>query len=217
MRVLLLTDIHGDTEKLSKILSREEYDAVICAGDLGDANQFDNYEANLIQVLESFDQQGKLVKAIPGNMDPERACVEKLREYRLNLHKRVGSFDSFDAVGFGGGITPFDTYFEPSGQEIRDAVSILQKRMKSDTTVAVIHQPPQGMLDVVDGRHAGSPEVRELIEETDFDLMVTGHIHESRGIDTLGDTKIINPGPVANGYYGVAEIGRDITLEMKQI
>lgn len=217
MRVLLITDIHGETGKLSKILSREEYDAVLCAGDLSDASQFDDYEANLVEVLESFNQQGKLVKAIPGNMDPERDCVEKLREYRLNLHKRVGSFDSFDAVGFGGGQTPFDTFYEPEGSEIKETISVLRDRMKSDTCVAVIHQPPEGKLDVVDNEHTGSTEVRELIEESDFDLMLTGHIHEARGIDTLGGTKMINPGPVANGYYGVAEIGREIELEMKQL
>jgi len=40
MRVLLITDIHGDVETLSKILDKEEYDAVLCAGDLSDANEF---------------------------------------------------------------------------------------------------------------------------------------------------------------------------------
>ncbi len=219
MRVLLLTDIHGEVEKLEKILEREEYNAILCAGDLGDANEFSDYGANLEEVLEAFDQQtGKLVNAVPGNMDPEEGCVRKLIEHRINLHKNIASLGNFEAVGFGGGQTPFGTPFEPSGKNIKEAVDLLYQRMTSDTRVAVIHQPPKDTkLDLVDGDHVGSEEVRELIEEKDFDLFLTGHIHEARGRQKIGDTLAVNPGPVIEGYYAVADIEDGIELEMKQL
>jgi Icc-related predicted phosphoesterase len=218
MKTLLLTDIHGDVEKLGKILEREEFDAVLCAGDLSDAREFNDYESKLEEVLEEFNVKDKLVKAVPGNMDPEETCVKHLRDRRINLHRKIGAFDGFEAVGYGGGITPFGTPFEPSGEEIKNAVETLSQRMSSDTKVAVIHQPPaDSKLDVADGDHVGSPEVRELIEESDFDLLLTGHIHESRGRDEISGTTAVNPGPVLEGFYAVAEIGEEIEVEMRQL
>ncbi|MFB6208130.1 MAG: metallophosphoesterase [Candidatus Nanohaloarchaea archaeon] len=218
MRVLLLTDIHGESEKLEKIVSREDYDAILCAGDLSDAGKFDDYEANLEKVLDTLDRQGKLVKAVPGNMDPERQCMEKLIERRMNIHKKIASFDSFDVVGFGGGITPFGTPFEPDEEEIRETINTLKDRMKAETQVAVIHQPPSNTeLDIAEGEHVGSQAVRKLIEDNDFDLLLTGHIHESYGIDEIAGTRMINPGPVAEGRYGVAEFDEEIELKLKQL
>lgn len=218
MRTLLITDIHGDTEKLEKIIERENFDAILCAGDLSDAREFDDYEAKLEEVLELFDKKDKLVKAVPGNMDPEEACVKALRERRINLHRKIGSFDGFEALGHGGGITPFGTPFEPSGEEIKNTVETLSQRMKSDTKLAVIHQPPANSeLDLAEGDHVGSPEVRELLEESEFDLVLTGHIHESRGRDSFEGTVAVNPGPVLEGFYAVAEIGDGIAVEMKQL
>ena len=218
MRTLLVTDIHGDHEKLEKIIEREEFDTILCAGDLGDANEYQNYTENLEQVLGKFNQKDKLVKAVPGNMDREEDCVKALRQHRINLHQKIASFEGFEAVGFGGGITPFGTPFEPAEEEIRKALEILQERMTSDTKVGVIHQPPKDTkVDIADGNHVGSQEVRELIEESNFDLVVTGHIHESRGQDSLAETKIGNPGPVLDGFYAVADIEDSIEVELKQI
>jgi len=218
MRVLLITDIHGEVEKLEKILSREEYDAVLCAGDLSDAKKFDDYEANLNEVLDCFEQQGVMTKSVPGNMDPEEDCVRELIQRRMNIHKKIASFEEFEAVGFGGGETPFNTFFEPSGEEVYNAVSTLYDRMKADRKVAVIHHPPADTeLDIADGNHVGMPEVKQLVEEKDFKLLLTGHIHESKGRQMIGDTLAVNPGPVLDGCYAVAEIGENIEVEMKQV
>ena len=128
------------------------------------------------------------------------------------------SFEKFEAVGFGGGQTPFGTPFEPEGEEIRNTVSTLYDRMSSDKRFAVIHQPPKDTeLDIADGNHVGSREVRSLIEEKDFQLLLTGHIHESRGRDELAGTLMVNPGPVMEGYYGVAEVNEEIEVELKQL
>lgn len=213
-----MTDIHGHTEELEKILEKEEYDAVLCAGDISDAREYEDYGEKLEEVLDTFDRKGKLVKAVPGNMDPEEECVEELIQRRLNIHKKIASFESFDVVGYGGGKTPFGTPFEPEGSEIEEALTTLYGRMKSGTKVAVVHQPPSDTsLDLVDGDHVGSPDVRELVEEKDFDLFVTGHIHESFGTDRLSGTLMVNPGPVMEGRYAVAEIGEEPEVELKQI
>lgn len=218
MKVLLLTDIHGETEKLEKIIEKESYDALLCAGDLSDANEYSQYEEKVYEVLEAFEDGGEMSKAVPGNMDREEECVRALIDHRMNIHKKIASFEEFDVVGYGGGQTPFDTPFEPSGDEIYQALNTLYGRMKSDTKVGVIHQPPKdSKLDIVDGKHVGSEKVRDLIEEKDFSLVLTGHIHESDGVDEIEGTKVVNPGAVADGKYGIAEIGEEIDLEINEI
>lgn len=218
MRVLLTTDIHGDLDSLETILENEDYDVALCAGDISDASSYSDYTGRLEEILEAFNEQRKLAKAVPGNMDPEEDCVGTLIDYRMNLHKNVASFDAFDAIGFGGGITPFGTPFEPEEDEIKDVLSQLYGRMQADTRVAVIHQPPFGIAaDVTDGDHVGSKAVRDLIEETDLDVVVTGHVHEGRSIDTLAGTTVINPGPVQEGYYGIMEIDDGVDVELKEL
>lgn len=218
MRALLLTDIHGEVEKLEKIVEKEDFDVILCAGDLSDAKKFENYEEVLENVLDAFERQGKIAKTIPGNMDPEDICMKQLIERRMNIHKKVASFEEFDVVGFGGGISPFETPFEPDEKDIRETLEALYPRMRADKKVAVIHQPPFGSsVDIFDEEHVGSKEVRKLVENLDFDLVLTGHIHESRSIDNIEDTAVVNPGPVLEGYYGVAEVDDEIRIDMRQI
>lgn len=218
MRVLLLTDIHGEIENLENIIEKESYDALLCAGDLSDANEYIQYEEKLYEVLKAFEDGGEMSKAVPGNMDREEECIRALIDHRMNIHKNIASFEKFEVVGFGGGQTPFDTPFEPSGEEIYQVLDTLYGRMKSNTKVGVIHQPPNNSeLDVVDGEHVGSEKVKSLIEEKAFDLVLTGHIHESDSIDEIEETKVVNPGAVADGKYGIAEIEEDIDLEIKEI
>ncbi|PSH01470.1 MAG: hypothetical protein BRC26_03435 [Nanohaloarchaea archaeon QH_8_44_6] len=137
----------------------------------------------------------------------------------MSLHKNLTSFENFEAIGFGGGQTPFGTPYEPSGEEIKNTLNQLYERFQSDTRIAVIHQPPENTeLDKVDEDHVGSPEVRELIEDHDFDLVLTGHIHEARGEDTIGNTKLVNPGPVTEGFYATTEIDQDsVEVELKSL
>lgn len=65
MKVLLLTDIHGETEKLEKIIEKEEYDAVLCAGDLSDANEYSQYGKNCMKYLRPLKTLEKCRKPFP--------------------------------------------------------------------------------------------------------------------------------------------------------
>lgn len=218
MKLLLVTDIHGDHDTLERILERETFDAILCAGDLGDAGSFTDYEGNLDDVIQTFDRQGALVQAVPGNMDEEDTCIKTLIDYRINLHKNIASLGELEAVGFGGGLTPFGTPFEPDEDDIVEALDTLYDRMNADQKIAVVHQPPHGTAaDVTDGEHVGSEKLRTFVEEHDLALYVTGHIHEGRSKDTLADTTIVNPGPVQDGYYAVAEIDDGIDVELKAV
>jgi len=48
--------------------------------------------------------------------------------------------------------------------------------------------------------------VRSFIEQEQPLICFTGHIHEGVGIDSIGKTKIVNPGPFKDGGYALANI-----------
>jgi len=64
----------------------------------------------------------------------------------------------------------------------------------------------------------GSVAVRLFIEKYQPKICFTGHIHESVGVDKIGDTHIINPGMLNRGCFAYAEIGENVdTLEIRRI
>jgi Icc-related predicted phosphoesterase len=105
------------------------------------------------------------VLAIPGNMDGPRAVAEIHSRGRLLGAEPV----IIDGVSFG-------------GPHVATACDIL-----------VTHEPPQGTLDTVStGTHIGSRAVRELVARLRPRLLTCGHVHESPGVDKLGDTVVVN-------------------------
>ena len=73
------------------------------------------------------------------------------------------------------------------------------------------------MLDRIhSGAHVGSRAVRRFIERSGAMVCLTGHIHESNGIETIGETLVVNPGAGGHGRYAVIEIqGRSATAALK--
>jgi uncharacterized protein len=62
----------------------------------------------------------------------------------------------------------------------------------------------------------GSPSARRFIEEYRPDVCISGHIHESAGVDAIGPTTVLNAGPFKGGGYIVVESagkGLDARLE----
>jgi hypothetical protein len=59
--------------------------------------------------------------------------------------------------------------------------------------------------------------VREFIERRKPLVCFTGHIHEAPGIDTIGETRIVNPGPLGTRSYAYLDITDKInTLEIRK-
>jgi len=50
-----------------------------------------------------------------------------------------------------------------------------------------------------------STAVREFIEKYQPDIVVCGHIHESRAVDSIGKTRIVNVGMAEKGYFAIIE------------
>jgi hypothetical protein len=113
-------------------------------------------------------------------------------------------------VGFhgvsGGPLSPLHTPNELSEEEIlRRAEQGWQQVREARTRVFVPHAPPsRTKLDRIwTGQHVGSTAVRRFVEERVPDLCVCGHIHESRGVDRIGQTIVVNCGEGGKGHYAL--------------
>ena len=111
--------------------------------------------------------------------------------------------------------TPLHT---PQEYNESDMELVLNKFKKIDTTqyyIFVTHSPPvKTKLDKIFwGGHVGSKVVRNFIEKFQPDLVICGHIHEARGVDTIGKTLVINPGPFPR-HYAIITCTESIDYEL---
>jgi len=56
--------------------------------------------------------------------------------------------------------------------------------------------------------------VRAFVDRAQPELVLCGHIHESRAIDLLGHSLVVNPGPVSAGHYAVVETMSQLSVRL---
>jgi hypothetical protein len=213
---IALPDLHDHPESLKKIARPlMQADVVLLPGDMTNGNM--NHLLRLFTILTDLNEH---VYTVPGNMDTVKMLAHLARE-GYNIHHRFEVLDGLALVGLGGAL-PFDGKFvfseEETAQLLNDAIEDLPT---NTPTLLVSHQPPYGSkLDVLsNGMHVGSKSVRAWIEQHQPLVCVCGHIHEAVGVDHIGNTILINPGPlwVTNSYaYFEIENGRVLTAEIRQ-
>lgn len=212
MKILVVADIHGDFQTLEKILKRagrETPDVVVSPGNTTDLfktpPEFSQLDiADL--VLQKLLSLHRPVLCVPGNHDPH-GILDVFDDYGANLHGKHKIVAGVGFIGFGGAKTPFNTPFEPTEEETKEALSSLAKKPH---TVLVVHDPPKNTrLDKIKtGEHVGSQVIRDFILSKKPSLTIAAHIHEAAGEDTLGGTVLFNPGPAFNGNYGIVELDK---------
>ncbi len=182
---------------------------------------------------ERMEGSGVPIYLIPGNDDPyeiDQALAES--EYCVNVDGRVVEIPgNLEVVGSGkSNETPWHTPREVPDDEFAELLTKLSEEARDPRrTIFLIHCPPHGSgLDTAPLLDAdlrptasagdllrgpvGSTGVRRAIEEFRPLLGLHGHIHESGGEATVGDTRVVNPGSEAafgilRGY--LVDIGRD--------
>jgi len=205
MKIVAFGDIHMDYAILDRIPRLSEADLVIITGDL--TNFGGRHEAAI--VLDAVRRINPTVLALLGNLD--RPSVDAyLDEAGINLHGRGVVRGELGIFGVGGSNpTPFNTPTEYPEEELARLVRQGYGQVVSaPVKVLVSHPPPHGTATdrLRNGAHVGSTAIREFIEAEQPHFCLTGHIHESREVDTLGDTLILNPGML--GSPGWIELER---------
>ena len=151
-----------------------------------------------------------------GNCDTKEV-KDYIESLNISLHEKEIKYLNFTLSGFGGSnISPFGTPSEYTEEEIMRGLSKLSYK----DTILVTHAPPYGTkLDRIrNGKSIGSTSIRAVIEEKKPLVAVSGHVHESRAIDSIGPTQLLNPGPLKDGYFGVVEIiDNQASVKLEQV
>lgn len=204
---VVLGDVHGDVSRIADIPELRDADGVLLTGDLTKLGGVASARA----VIEAVQAVNPVVLAQIGNMDrPE--VDDWLEKQGINLHCKVRELAPDVAVlGVGGStFTPFGTPSEFPEARFAEWLEALAGRASDHSIqVLVTHNPP---LDTVcdrtgNGEHVGSRAVREFIEEHQPDVCLCGHIHEARGEQLMGRTRVVNPGAFAAGGYALLHLG----------
>ena len=218
MRILAFTDFHGNQEAYrhaKELIANEKPDFVIVAGDII------NYDSNRAkQLLLDLGTVGHPVYFVPGNMDGRELGDWAGGENVHALHARCKSNEGVSLLGLGGSPHgPFRTVFEYSEEEAETLFEEAAKNYGGGLLILVSHCPPNNTKvdQVSSGEHVGSIAVRRFIEKTEPTLVVSGHVHESQGTDTIGSTTIVNTGPAQSGHYAEITIRDKVTVKFPKL
>jgi Icc-related predicted phosphoesterase len=193
MRILIFSDIHGDTKSLERILATPA-DLYISAGDL---STFGHALERCGEVLQPL---GEKLWVIPGNHETAEQNTAFCKQFGfVDFHRRVRALEGKNGVTQWAGLgysnpTPFDTPGEFSEEEIAAALAPFEGL---SPLYLVVHFPPHdSQLDrVMLGRHAGSRTLRAWVERVQPAHLFCGHIHECAGkTERIGATQGVSLG-----------------------
>lgn len=211
MNILAIADIHNDVENIINYadkLSMLDFDVIVCPGDFTDVppRGFNSIEIAKL-IIEELKIFNKPIVATPGNWDDK--VLKYLEEENISIHAKGKIIHDVGFYGFGGAKTPFNTPLEPTEDEIAEGLKKGFSQVKNAKyKVQVTHIPPVGTkVDITySNAHIGSTAVRKFIEEHQPDVAVCAHVHEGRGTDEIGKTKILNSGRFPEGYLGLISL-----------
>ena len=219
MKIIAFGDLHMAVQICRNIPDIKDADLLIATGDLTNYGKKPEAKAVLEELLEINPH----LLAIIGNLD-NFEINDYLDQLDLNLHGQAKLLQNKVCImGVGGSnITPFSTPFEMTEEQIgtvlgsaydqaKEYLSLVTPSGKARVPLLLIsHTPPYGTKvdKLKNGKHVGSKAVRRFIEKHQPELCVCGHIHEARGEDTIGKTKIVNPGMLQHGGW--------VEIEFKQ-
>ncbi len=212
MVVVGLSDVHGDASSVSRTLGGIDHvDLVVFAGDL---THFGG-ENEAARVVDTAKTTCERILAVSGNCDYP-GVEDYLIRAGLSLHRRCVLAGGYAFVGISGSLPcPGTTPNESSEAEFRRWLNEAAAGVPEGVPmILVAHQPPRDTVNDMlhGGLHVGSKAIRAFIEEHQPVACLTAHIHEATGIDTIGETKIVNPGPVRGGKYAYFDLSNETKI-----
>jgi putative phosphoesterase len=210
MRLLVGTDLHNNARAKAwfcDLADETKPDIVVFLGDFITFEPL-NFAKEVLADLASFQTK---VLIVPGNCDPRDVLLQiDKTDGVVNLHNTRVEIDGVRFAGKGGSITcPSPTPFESPDEGFADSL----EPMMNELDVLVLHQPVLGYRDKVNGdRSVGSQSLAKLVALNHPRLVLSGHIHEAKGMDVHNHTYFINPGPLLEMNAAVIEFNRRVEV-----
>jgi len=210
-------DIHNDVHHLEQFPEIAQADGVIIHGDITIRGNISQAALMIARITE----KNATVYAQAGNMDGLKV-QEYLEKKTIPIHRK--GFELCPNVGIMGvgmsSPTPFQTPGEFADEQLGEWLEETWKDIQHlPHTIVVTHDPPYGtQLDKTSRHHVGSQAVLAFIEKYQPDILLCGHIHESKGKDMIGRTKAVNPGDFSSGGYALIQYQNDsLDVHFKQL
>ncbi len=190
MKILALSDIHGDRDFVKDMAekgSQEKVDLVLIAGD------FTGFDGSMDGLIGPFKEKNLEIGILPGNHEGLPEIGFLVEKYGIkNLHGYILKKGDVGIFGCGYGdvgihqLTEKD-FFETL-KKTHDSLEGVKKK------IMITHvQPKDSIIGL--GIWPGSEGVRKAITEFQPDIHICGHVHETEGIEEMiGNTKVINVG-----------------------
>lgn len=218
MIIINIADIHGNAApipEMGEVLSSA--DLILLSGDI---THFGG-EKEASAIIDQIREYNTNILAVTGNCD-HQDVDSYLDAENIQIHGRNIDFNGVTVFGAGGSLpcpkpTP-NVYTEDEYSDILN--SSINGLDSNSPKIMVSHNPPINTSNdtLASGGHVGGKVTREVIETIQPLVCFTGHIHEAAGIDEIGRTKIVNPGPLGTRSYAYLEISDKIeTLEIRKI
>ena len=206
MRLAYVVDVHGRFGAVAEaVTSVGRVDLLIVGGDLTNAGSADDAE----RAIQSWRPLAASLLAVAGNMDSPEIDA-RLVELGVSIDGRGTVIDGVGVFGVSAApFSPLHTPYEAAEDELERRIEAgFAGVAGARVLVFCPHAPPRGTAcdRLRSGRHVGSEVVRSFVDREQPDLVLCGHIHESRGVDEVGRSRIVNPGPVAAGHHAVVEL-----------
>jgi Icc-related predicted phosphoesterase len=214
MRMVYVVDVHDRFDAVtSAVEATGEADVLLIGGDITTGGTPDRAAA----AIERWRPLAPRLLAVAGNMDsPEidarladLGVALDARGYRLGT---VGVFGVSAAPH-----SPLHTPYELSEDELERRIAEGFSTVREcPVKVFCPHPPPRGTAcdRLPSGEHVGSTAVRSFVEREQPDVVLCGHIHEARGVDRIGATEIVNPGPAGAGHYATVDVNGAVTVRL---
>jgi len=184
-KIIYCVDIHGSEHNFRKLLlesTRLGVGIMILGGDI-------NINLKNVGTLNHY----KLV-LVPGECD-DIYITKYAKELSILSDGIIVDIDNIK-IGCIGGL------------DVHQSIRRLYKYINDigGPDLLVTHFPPKGCLDsVLNNLHSGLREVRDLILRYSIKYVFTGHYHDNIGVCVLGNSIVINPGPLSLGHYLLVE------------
>jgi Icc-related predicted phosphoesterase len=216
MKIAYLVDVHDRFDAVPRALERiGAVDLLVVGGDITTGGT----PADVERAFELWRPLAPRILAVAGNMDSP-AIDERLVELGVSINGRGVTIDD---VGFAGvSASPPTTMHTP--YELRDeeigarAEAALHAVRDARFRILCPHAPPRDTVcdRLRPGEHVGSLALRQVVEREQPDLVLCGHIHEARGIDRVGATQVVNPGPVASDHFAIVDVEDELSVTLDE-
>lgn len=219
LRLLLCGDLHGSDKGLAWLYGQAEElepDLVVFVGDFVTGGPL-SFVRDVLATLRELATQAFV---IPGNWDPRESLVsmdEASFDGLRNLHKCAAWMQGYSFAGLGGS-TPTPHGGSPFECEADDEAFADPLRPYLPADIWILHNPVYGFRDrIVSGANIGSEALLKLFKEQDPApmLVLSGHVHEARGVDSWRGTTFVNAGPLSqSGAAMIVLTGDEVEVEL---